>query len=101
MCTTILQGRLETSQALKSTFAGSMARRSGSARSAPRNMLCSQIGKHTPKLVAPKSINVTVELHFQGNILINYIPITLVEEENESFFIRVWKPLPSKRILKL
>ena len=25
---------------------------------------------------------------------------TLVGEENETFFIRVWKPLPSKRVLK-
>ena len=25
---------------------------------------------------------------------------TTVEEENETFFIRVWKPLPSRRVLK-
>ena len=26
---------------------------------------------------------------------------TSIEEENETFFIRVWKPLSSKRILKI
>ena len=25
---------------------------------------------------------------------------TLIEDENEAFFIRVWKPLPSRRVLK-
>ena len=29
------------------------------------------------------------------------IPHRLVGESNEAFFIRVWKPLPSRRVLKL
>ena len=31
---------------------------------------------------------------------INMWDLTLVGEENETFFIRVWKPLPSRRVLK-
>lgn len=44
-----------------------MERRSGSVRSAQRDMLCSQIGKLTPRPVALESTNVTVGLYFQGN----------------------------------
>ena len=52
---------------LKSTSAESTVKRSGSARSARSVMLCSQIGKHTPRPVALENINVIVELSFQGN----------------------------------
>ncbi|KAK9084188.1 hypothetical protein Scep_030659 [Stephania cephalantha] len=38
-----------------------MGRRSGNVISVQRSMQCSQIGRLTPRLVAPKSTNVTVE----------------------------------------
>ena len=62
----ILQGLWETSLGLRSTTLASTARRSGSAKSAQRNMPFNQIGRLILRLVAPENIDVTVALSSLG-----------------------------------
>lgn len=66
---TILQGLSETSPESRSTSAGNMGRRSGSARNAPNGMPFSPTGKLTPRPVALGSTNATAGLYFQGKLL--------------------------------
>lgn len=61
VCTMIHQGHLGTSQESRSTFQGSMAKRSGSVKSVQSVMQFNLIGKLTPRFVALKSIDVIVE----------------------------------------
>ena len=68
--TMTLQGLLETSQASKSTTLVSTARRSGSVKSALRDMLCNLIGKPIPRPVVLENTDVTVALSSLGNFII-------------------------------
>lgn len=67
VCTTSHRERWEILQESRNTFAENMVRRNGNVRNAQRSMQFNQIGKHTPKLVALGSTDVTVAPFFQGN----------------------------------
>jgi len=58
-----------------------MVRRNGSVKNVRRDMLSSQIGKHTQRLVALGNTNVTVGLYFQGiiSLLVEFTVIALLK----------------------
>lgn len=61
------QELLEISLESKNISVENMVKRSGNVRNVQSVMQFNQTGKLTPKPVVPKSIDVTVELYFQGN----------------------------------
>nr|VDD16792.1 unnamed protein product [Brassica rapa] len=70
---TIRQGHSVTLQESRNIFVGNMARRSGSARNAPRDMQFNPIGRLIQRLVGLESIDVTVVQFSPGETALLHI----------------------------